>query len=334
MTIERILIIRLSSIGDIVLTTPLIRQARTAFPDAQIDFLTRATFAELLLHNPHLSQVLILEEFQPARYDLCIDLQNNLRSRWLRCALAQHVASYRKENWKKLLLIWFKWNLLAQSPPVPLRYLSACQKFGIEDDGKGCDIFLSESAKRFAAEAIEPKTTLAVCYGAAHFTKRFPIEKMASVLNAILNKQNIQILLLGGTDDAALGKKLLAMLTYPDRVKDFSGKCSLLETAALLSRADAVLTNDTGLMHISAAFQKPIVAVFGSSVREFGFTPFRTPYQILEHQGLKCRPCSHIGRKSCPAKHFRCMQEIDPLAVLQATLSALPQHPSLLLHQT
>ncbi len=334
MTIERILIIRLSSIGDIVLTTPLIRQARMAFPQARIDFLTRATFAELLLHNPYLSQVLTLEGFQPALYDLCIDLQNNFRSRWLRRALARHVTSYRKENWKKLLLIWFKWNLLAQSPPVPLRYLSTCQKFGIQDDGKGCDIFLSEASQRFAAAAIEAKTTLAVCYGAAHFTKRFPIDKLALVLNTLLNEQDIQILLLGGADNVALGKKLLTMLAYPERVKDFSGKCSLLETAALLARADAVLTNDTGLMHIGAAFQKPIVAVFGSSVREFGFTPFRTSYQILEREGLKCRPCSHIGRKSCPARHFKCMQEIDPLAVLQAILSALHKRPSMLLHQT
>ncbi len=335
MTLERLLIIRLSSIGDIVLTTPLIRQVRKAFPHAQIDFLTRSAFAELLVHNPYLSHVHTLENFRPTHYyDACIDLQNSFRSRWLRRSLAQHVAVYRKENWKKLLLIWFKWNLLANSLPVPLRYLSACRKFGIEDDGKGCELFLSESAKRFAAEAIEPKTTLAVCYGAAHFTKRFPIDKLALVLNALLKTQDIQVILLGGKDDAALGANLLALLSHRQAVKDFSGKCSLLETAALLARADAILTNDTGLMHIGAAFQKPIVAVFGSSVKEFGFMPFRTPYQILEREGLPCRPCSHIGRKSCPAKHFKCMREIEPLAVVKAVLSALDRRATMLAHET
>lgn len=327
MAIERILIIRLSSIGDIVLATPIIRQVRMRFPTAQIDFLTRANFAELLRYNPYLSQVYAVEEFQPEKYDLCIDLQNSRRSRWLRRKCATHIAQYRKENWKKFLLVNFKWNLLSDAVPVALRYLEACRAFGIEDDGKGCDIFLSDAERHMAAQALKPKTTLAVCYGAKHFTKRFPIEKTAAVLNALLAKHDVQILLLGGKDDAPLGEKLRVMISPASSVNDFSGQCSLLQTAALLERADAVFTNDTGLMHIAAAFQKPIVVVFGSSVKEFGFLPFRAPYQLLERKGLKCRPCSHIGRARCPEGHFKCMQELDTHAVLQAVVSALYARP-------
>lgn len=327
MAMERILIIRLSSIGDIVLTTPIIRQARARFPHAQIDFLTQSAFAELLRHNPYLSRVHSVEDFRPAKYDLCIDLQNSRRSRWLRRGLATHLAQYHKENWKKFLLVRFKWNLLSSAPPVPLRYLAACHAFGLEDDGEGCDIFLSDDARRFAAQAIQSKKTLAVCYGARHFTKRFPIEKIATVLNALLSERDIQALLLGGKDDAPLGETLRSMISPAASVSDFSGKCSLLQTAALLERADAVFTGDTGLMHIAAAFQKPIVVVFGSSVKEFGFLPFRAPYHLLEREGLSCRPCSHIGRARCPKGHFKCMEEIDERAVLQAIASALGERP-------
>ncbi|MDW8466629.1 MAG: glycosyltransferase family 9 protein [Chloroherpetonaceae bacterium] len=290
----RILIIRLSSIGDIVLATPLVRQVRTRFPHATIDFLTKPAFAELLAHNSHLSHLFTTENFTSAyRYDLCIDLQNNWRSYRLRHRLASKTFVYRKQNWRKFLLVAFKWRWQLDTRPVPLRYLSACAPLGLVDDGKGCELFLSDAHRAFAQRSLAALPTLAVCYGAKHFTKRFPLEKLARVLNALQQAEPLlQVVLLGGREDAVLGQMLTQQLTPSPLVKNFSGQCSLLESAALIERADAVLTNDTGLMHIAAAFQKRLVVLFGSSVREFGFLPFRAPFRADR------KPCGNMFNRA------------------------------------
>lgn len=325
MTLQRILLIRLSSIGDIVLTTPLIRQVRARFPDATLDFLTQPAFAELLAYNPHLSHLFTTENFKPTeRYDICIDLQNNRRSRRLRYRQAKQTLQYEKQNWRKLLLVAFKWRWQLDTRPVPLRYLASCQRLGIEDDGKGCELFLSSTQREFATEQLGQQPALAVCYGARHFTKRFPVEKLSHVINAIQAMHpTLQVILLGSKEESALSEALMAKLVHRTRVRNFSGQCSLLETAALIERASAVLTNDTGLMHIAAAFQKNIVTIFGSSVREFGFVPYRAPFQLIENSTLSCRPCSHIGRERCPKGHFKCMMEIEERTVIAAVQTAL-----------
>jgi ADP-heptose:LPS heptosyltransferase len=330
----KLLIIRFSSIGDIVLTTPVIRAARKSFPDAEIFFLTKPAYAELVRFNPHLTQVLTLasdaaetkRQLKAIGFTAVLDLQNNAHSAWLRRGLARHVAVYRKNNFKKFLLVRFKLNLLRNASSVPEKYLAAAAKLGIADDALGCEVFTGSDAVSVIDKIIQPVSNvkrLAVCAGAKHFTKRYPPEKFASVLDKVLARKNVEVYLLGGQEDADSANQISELIQNPTAVKNFVGMLSLLETAEILRRMDVVLTNDTGLMHMASAFGKKIVALFGSSVTEFGFAPFRTPYIILQVNGLACRPCSHIGRASCPEGHFKCMLEISETEVASQVMKNL-----------
>ncbi|MCS6989197.1 MAG: glycosyltransferase family 9 protein [Chloroherpetonaceae bacterium] len=320
---NRILVIRLGSLGDVVLATPLLRALRTAFPDARIDALVKPAYAPILQGNPALSAIFTTETFASrSRYDAVIDLQNNLSSRRYR-RVGEKIFAYRKENWKKFLLVWFKINLCGDYRSVAERYALAAEPLGARLDGKGCEIFLSEAEIRFGLSHRTHASALAVCFGARHFTKRFPPERFATTLNLLLERTTLDVWLLGGGDDAPFADEILRRIEKKERVKNFSGRLSLRESASMLAAADAALSNDTGLMHVAAAFQKPIVALFGSSVKEFGFLPYKTRFEVLEVAGLKCRPCSHIGRASCPRKHFKCMMDIPEARLVEAVEEAL-----------
>jgi heptosyltransferase-2 len=318
------LIIRLSAIGDIILTTPLIRQLRAAYPHSKIDFLTKPAFKSLLVNSPHLDHVYTLDQYIQASYDYVIDLQNNFKSRKLSAGLSHKTYQYRKENWRKFLLVHFKFNVLKECFPVAERYKKELKDLNIKDDDKGCELFLSDQDRGFASENLSTEFKyLAVCFGATHFTKRYPLERFISVLKLILVENNINLVLLGGKDEKCAASEIMQALDNPLRVHDYTGKTSLMQSAALLQTCDCILTNDTGLMHMASSFEKNIVAIFGSSVQAFGFAPYRTPAMIMEVDGLKCRPCSHIGRSKCPKKHFKCMLDIQPTQVVSAVKKCL-----------
>ncbi|NTW52500.1 MAG: glycosyltransferase family 9 protein [Chlorobiaceae bacterium] len=327
--IQSILVVRLSSIGDIVLTTPLLEELRQAFPQARIDYCTKAPFEPLLASNPVLSSVFTPESIGSRHYDLVVDLQNNTRSRALVQGLnAGDVRRYRKKNWKKLLLVRLKMNLYGDGyRSVVDRYRGALD--GIVPSVEApCRIFPSAADHDFAVSAIGGvQPVLAICFGANHFTKRYPAESFAAVISAVLASMPVRIILLGGKEDIAEGEKIMAGLTESDReqVRSMAGAATLMQSAALLAASDLVLTNDTGLMHMASAFGKKIFLLFGSSVGEFGFLPWRTPYELFETEGLDCRPCSHIGRSSCPEGHFRCMRQISAQRVAAGIVETLKQ---------
>ncbi|MBN1929308.1 MAG: glycosyltransferase family 9 protein [Chlorobiaceae bacterium] len=327
--IRRVLVVRLSAIGDIVLTTPLLAELHRALPQARIDFCTKAPFAPLVASNPAVSSVVTPESITPgAAYDLVVDLQNNRRSRALiRKLRAGEVTRYHKKNWKKLLLVQFKIN-------VSDGYQSVVERYGEALDGLApkvtapCALHPSPEDRAFAASSIgKDGPVLAVCFGANHFTKRYPLERFARVIEIVTAETPARVLLLGGKEDEPEAAKLKAML--PDmarsRVLSLAGKASLMQSAALLASVDVVLTNDTGLMHIASAFGKKLFVIFGSSVKEFGFMPWGAEYELFETPGLKCRPCSHIGRATCPKGHFRCMMEIAPERIASRIIETLNQ---------
>ncbi len=309
-----------------MLTTPILRQLRATFPSATIDALTKPAYSAILHGNPALDSIFTTENFKPeTHYDLIVDLQNNLTSRKYH-RFGETVVKYRKENWKKFLLVQFKVNLYQGYESVVERYVKSLEPVGVRLDEKGCEMFLSDEEKEFGKKhRTAEMPVLAVCFGAKHFTKRFPPERFASALNHLLEKRAVEIWLLGGKEDAPFANMILEQVKMKETVKNFSGKHTLRETASLLSSADAVLSNDTGLMHIAAAFQKPIVVLFGSSVKEFGFLPYHVPFTLLEVEGVACRPCSHIGREKCPKSHFKCMMEISESRVVSAVEAALKQ---------
>ena len=329
--IRSVLVVRLSAIGDIVLTTPVLAELHRALPEARIDFCTKAPFAPLVASNPAVSSVLTPESIAPgSSYDLVVDLQNNRRSRSvIRKLRAGKVTRYHKRNWKKVLLVHFKIN-------VSDGYQSVVERYGEALDGLApkvtapCALYPSPEDRAFAAGALgAERPVLAVCFGANHFTKRYPLERFARIIELVAAATPARVLLLGGKEDEPETAKLMAAL--PDaargRVLSLAGKASLMQSAALLSSVDAVLTNDTGLMHIASAFGKKLFVIFGSSVKEFGFMPWGVEYELFETPGLACRPCSHIGRATCPKGHFRCMMEIAPERIAPRIIETLNQSP-------
>jgi len=327
--IRSILVVRLSSIGDIVLTTPLLDELRRSFPQARIDYCTKAAFESLLALNPALSSVCTPESIPATAYDLVVDLQNNARSRaMVRSLKAGMVRRYRKKNWKKLLLVRLKLNLYGEG------YCSVVERYRAALDGlvdsvdAPCTLHPSPADKLFAAEAIgEGRPVLAVCFGANHFTKRYPAESFAAVISAVLASRPVRIILLGGKEDIPEAEKIMAALPENAlrQVRSLAGATTLMQSAALLAASDLVLSNDTGLMHMASAFGRKLFVIFGSSVGAFGFLPWRTSYELFETDGLDCRPCSHIGRNACPKGHFRCMREISAERIAARIVETLSQ---------
>ena len=325
--IKKILVIRLSSIGDIVLTTPLLRSMQIVWPDARIEYCTKAPFVSLLAENPRLSAIYTLEAPPTDAYDLVVDLQNNLRSHAIvRSLHKRHLVHYRKANWKKWLLVQCKINLYGPYRSVVDRYRDALKEFALSGDFLGCELYPSSSERAFASTFFDGgKKTLALCFGAKHFTKRYPPRSFSALLTLLLSETPVQVFLLGGKEDAPQASEI--METLPEALRpmalNLAGSCSLMQTAAILERSDAVLCNDTGLMHIASAFGKKLFLLFGSSSASFGFLPCHAPFDLFEVEVLRCRPCSHIGRDRCPKGHFRCMNDLSQSVIARKILDYL-----------
>ncbi|HEX2961885.1 MAG TPA: glycosyltransferase family 9 protein [Ignavibacteriales bacterium] len=313
---ENILIIRLSSLGDILLTTPLLRSLKRLYPEKKIDFLIRNEYADILKFNPYVNDVLLykrddnsalFQTLKEKKYDAVVDLQNNLRSRKVIKAAKAEAFRFNKRPFDKFLLVKFKINRLQQAPQIPVRYASSIPGFQLDD--QGLDLFLPENVP---ADLNAEDNYIAFCPGSRHFTKMWPPEYFTR-LGGLLQKEGFKIVFLGGKSDREICRRLSNEI--PGSI-DMSNDDDLFLTATLMKRCRAVVCNDSGLMHTSCAAGTPVLAIFGSTVKEFGFTPYKNKNLILENNLLSCRPCSHIGREKCPLGHFKCMLEITPEAVL------------------
>jgi heptosyltransferase-2 len=327
----KFLIIRFSSIGDIVLTTPVIRCLKEQMPDAEIHYLTKDSYAGILSSNPYISKIqilgsswdLMMHQLQYENYDFIIDLHHNLRTLRIKRALkgVKH-ASFNKLNIQKWLLTAFKINRLPKLHIVD-RYLATVSSFGIQNDGKGLDYFFPEKDKIKAKDL--PISHMfgfvGVVIGAALNTKKLPVHKLIELCAGI----NFPIVLLGGPEDKQAGEEVAASDTI--KIYNSCGKFSLHESADLVHRSRVIITNDTGLMHIAAAFQVPIISVWGNTVPEFGMYPYYgdqpTQHFEAEVKGLSCRPCSKIGHNKCPKGHFKCMEMQDVNLVQQQVKSII-----------
>jgi len=323
---KKVLIIRFSSIGDIVLTTPVIRMVREQW-GAEVHFLTKSAFANIVEANPNIQKVFSfrkkLSEITPLlkkeKYDLVIDLHRNIRSFLIKLGLKRPAVTFDKLNREKWLLTKFKINQLPDIHIVD-RYLAPILPWGIKNDGKGLDFFIPEN-KGFPEAKMKTffpdfgvSNLLAIVVGAAHYTKRIPEKKLI----AVAQQWPGAVALLGGPKEQEDGARILAKANRKGMV-NFCGTTSLFESASIISFAQKVLTPDTGMMHIAAALGTPTVSVWGNTVPEFGMTPYpaSAKHQIIEIKQLNCRPCSKIGHRECPKGHFRCMLDLDPGAVLR-----------------
>lgn len=310
--VKKILIIRFSSIGDIVLTTPVIRCLKKQL-DVEIHYLTKSSFKGILKNNPYVDVVHtidkeisaeLIEELRGEQYDFIADLHNNLRTFRLKRALKVEAKSFPKLNVQKWLLVNLKMNRMPNVHIVD-RYMETITHFGVVNDDKGLDYFTSEDAKVDLVRLPEKQASgyVAVVIGGQHATKMMSTPKLIEVCE----KLNEPIVLLGGPEDANRGEEIEAAIG--GKVFNACGKFKLDESASLVQQANWVITHDTGLMHIAAAFKKRIVSVWGNTVPELGMYPYQAHPQskIVEVKGLSCRPCSKIGYSKCPKGHFKCM---------------------------
>ncbi len=328
----KILVIRLSSIGDVVLTTPVVRNLKTQQENAEIHFLIKSEYAAIVKHNPYVDVVheygpdkaALFRNLRAAMYDWVIDLQNNLRSFLVRGRLGVQSKKVAKLNVQKWLLVNFKLNLLPNRHIVN-RYMDTIAHLGVKMDSLGLDFFIPEKDEVETAwlPGTHQNGYVAVAIGGTHGTKRLPVKRLIELCDRI----NKPIILLGGKEDREVGEEIERFFTVPDdstdteitlreelgkkaQVYNGCGKFNLNQSASVLKNAMVVFSHDTGLMHIAAAFGKKVYSIWGNTIPEFGMYPYRTQFVIFENKKINCRPCSKIGHDRCPKGHFKCMNEL------------------------
>ncbi|HWY37383.1 MAG TPA: glycosyltransferase family 9 protein [Bacteroidia bacterium] len=311
----KVLVIRFSSIGDIVLTSPVIRCLKKQIPGCEIHFLTKKSFLPVTEHNPYISSIHLIENkvgeciegLKKEKFDLVIDLHHNLRSAQVKRALKVKSSSFNKLNIEKWLLVNLRVNKLPGMHIVD-RYFETVKELGFTNDHLGLDYFISEKEKvdvqrMFGVAAGEYHCLVA---GGSYFTKQIPLNK----LQEICTLSDKKIIVLGGKEDAPIGIRLER--EFPGKVFNACGKISINQSASVIQQGDKVITSDTGLMHIASAYKKDVFSLWGNTIPEFGMSPYLPgeKSKILEVKDLSCRPCSKLGYKKCPKGHFKCMNEI------------------------
>ena len=315
----KFLIVRFSSIGDIVLTSPVVRCLKQQVKDAEVHFLTKRSFAAVIQHNTFIDKKIYLEgelddlipQLKNEKYDYVIDLHHNLRTLKLKRALGVKSFSFNKLNVEKWLMVNLKMNRLPAMHIVD-RYMETVKSFGVVNDGKGLDYFISQEDGKVIEklpQLFQPGY-IAFVIGAKHNTKKLPLEKIVSIIGKI----HKPVLLMGGKEDFEEAEQIISK-AQSENVLNGCGKFSLNESAAVVKHAEKVISHDTGLMHIAAAFKKEIISVWGNTIPEFGMYPYYGDFEKrnskFEVLGLSCRPCSKIGFEKCPRGHFKCMKLQD-----------------------
>lgn len=344
-----ILIIRLSSLGDVLLATPLVRAIRNTYPNARIDVAVAKKFADVWKHNPHCSSVIEIDTSRSAfkgfaqhnlygkKYDVIVDIQHNIRSFFLQIARGKRTLRIDKYREQKRLLIQTKHlNPENKIPHIVERYFQAVATLGVRNNNGGLELWLPEEQHISSNHSVSPSSVLptyppdteqyqktnklerriAFAPGAHHKTKQWLPNYFAQAGIELSKKYNAKILLLGGKQEHELCEEIKK--SSPDVFENHAGSTSLYHTARLLDTCTLAVSNDTGILHLASARRIPVVAIYGSTVPDLGFTPYGTTSVIVEQKDVACRPCSHIGRAECPLGHFDCMKLIAPEIVISA----------------
>lgn len=329
-TIKKILLIRFSSIGDIVLTTPIIRCLKKQLPNIEIHFLTKPSFKTIISANPYIDKIHLLatnlnetiSTLKNEQFDLIIDLHHNLRTLQIKKSLGIQSFSFPKLNIQKWLLVRFKWRNIMPDQSIVERYFKTVSKLGIKNDGEGLNYFIPD--KDHIEQDDLPMSHwagyVACVLGGSKITKQFPVHKWI----ATIQECPYPVILLGGPDDVTAAT-VIANAFEPFKVYNACGKFNINESAHIIQKSRVVISNDTGLMHIAAAFQKPVISLWGNTIPALGMFPYygannlktivSNKLAIVENNSIACRPCSKIGYNKCPKKHFKCMEELDPSVI-------------------
>lgn len=313
----KFLILRFSSIGDIILTTPVIRCLKTQVANAEVHFATKKSYKTLVENNPYIDKYFLLENndneliehLKAEKYDYIIDLHHNIRTLKIKWKLGVKSYSFDKLNLAKWLLVNIGFIKKSILPPIHIvdRYLKTIETFGVKNDGKGLDYFIPEN-DNLEFSNLDNYAVYAI--GGQHFTKKLPLNKMVELVKTI----KIPTVLIGGPEDFEKGEELINKLHtsfWPGAVINKCGKCNLNQSASIIEKASIVYSHDTGMMHVAAALKKKVISIWGNTVPEFGMYPYATDYEVIENINLNCRPCSKIGFSKCPKGHFECMEKLD-----------------------
>jgi ADP-heptose:LPS heptosyltransferase len=316
----KVLIIRFSSIGDIVLTTPVIRRLKMQL-DVEVHFITKKAFKAVLEHNPYIDHLHLMEgeidelisELKAEKFDFIIDLHNNLRTARLKKKLGVPSAAFPKYNIEKWLYVNFKINRMPEMHIVD-RYMKAAESLGIVDDNQGLDYFISDNDRKVVSDIPFEKPYIGLVIGGNHPGKMLPIEQLES----LCGKMEHNIIVLGGPEDRKRGEYLESR--FKGRVWNSAGKYKLNESVALLDECEVVITHDTGLMHVAAALHKKVISIWGATVPEFGMYPYRPAASvIIEPHNVWDRPYSKLGDNKWYKPNFKGMNKIDVQEIVTAT---------------
>ena len=338
----KFLIIRFSSIGDIVLTTPVVRCLKNQLPLSELHYLIKPKFKMVMESNPYVDKIHLLQDdwgkmiaqLKEENFDYIIDLHNNLRTLRVKKDLKIPSFSFNKLNIQKLIFVKLKWNVMPKNLHIIDRYMQTVQSFGVQNDGKGMDYFIPKDQEINEKDipASHHLGYIAIVIGASYFTKKLPVYKLQELCRAI----DHPIILLGAKEESAEGELIASV--DPIKVYNACGKFSLHESADLVRKSKLVIAHDTGLMHIAAALKKPVIAIWGSTTPSFGMVPYygenylaghAQPYDDVQVHKLWCRPCTKFGRKKCPQGHFKCMKKISIEEVVRKVNKRLSLQSSL-----
>ncbi|MBI3220528.1 MAG: glycosyltransferase family 9 protein [Bacteroidetes bacterium] len=316
----KILVIRFSSIGDIVLTTPVMRVLKKQLKDAEVHFLIKKQFASIVESNPYVDKVhtfdgnlpQLVNELKQEQFDYIIDLHKNFRSYRIRWALGVKTLSYRKLSVEKFLLTKFGIDRMP-GRHITQRCLDAVLPLGVKDDGEGLDYFIPEKDQVSARQLPQAHHTgfVAIVIGASYYTKKLPVHQ----LQALCREIKEPIILVGGKEDAGEGEQIASIDSQ--RIFNACGKFNLHASADLLRQSRIVISHDTGMQYIACALQKKVLAIWGGTSPKLDVEPYYgTRQNEVLHQNfvvpnLSCQPCSNFGTKTCPKGHFKCMVQQD-----------------------
>ena len=326
--ISKILVFRLSSIGDIILTTALLRCLRNEFPHAQIDFVVKKQFAPILRCVPFVSNVIELDPKQKfvgieslknqllaTHYDVVLDIHKNWRSMYIRKSIKANLAlTFNKHVFRRWVLTTFHKDIYKEVRPVYLRFIDTASRIGVKPDGKGTELVVPQAIQQsvddiYAAKHVDiTKPIVALCPGASFTNKQWPTDKFAELAKRISTELNTQVVLIGGKNEQDLCENIIRQ-SFPNIVS-LAGALDLSQSIAALNRAKATVANDTGMLHASEALNVPVVGIYGATARQFGYYPILATSKVAEVT-LPCRPCTKMGMNSCPKGHFACMQTLS-----------------------
>jgi len=305
-----------------VLTTPVVRCIKKQLRDVQVHYLTKKAFLPVIGANPYVDKFYTIEkdvsevikELKKENYDFVVDLHHNLRTMQVKRGLQKSAASFPKLNIEKWLMVNFKMNRLPNVHIVD-RYFDAVKSLKVRNDGEGLDYFIpaQDEVDINTLPASHRNGYIGFAIGANFATKQLPVHKIISICKQI----NLPIVLLGGKEDADRANEIEKAVG--NKIFNACGKYNINQSASLVKQAKKIITNDTGLMHIAAAFKKDVVSVWGNTIPEFGMYPYKAGAgsHIIEVKGLSCRPCSKLGFNACPKKHFNCMEQIDEKEIVK-----------------